>query len=697
MARAFVNKLFGTAAVLLIAALAAAQDSFAEGVKLYRLGKLDEALKKFEEVLAADPSNEQAFELWKNTDLAVWRALMLEQNEIGKVARHLLDLATLGRKERSRDEARIQELVDQATGGGDYAVRRQATIALMADHGEFAVPALVAKLGNADDVNGQRNAILALHNLGRAATLPLLEVLGSDDPLVRQNAVAALGYVKDERAAPALKHLADSDANEVVRETAGRVVATLGVDPAATAVDLYLHAAGDYLTDGGVRDIDRSAVIWSLTDGKLAAQDVPAAVYNFELAKKAAHAAFALDPANETAGVLLARSYLGEATAISESLAANPSNEALAAWSAKIPALRNAAAAGGLEVVRWAAAASRRSGMTPMAVAAIELLGELEDRDTLPSSPLTDALGAEDKRIAYAAALAMTKASGGAAPPTAERVVEVLGTAVREETILTVKVIDQSPVTEKAVREARMSRGVVAWVDASAVKAMNDLYQFPNVDVVVLSEDIGDARPEAIIGLIRKDPRMQQMKILVVSNDPAAIAERYGDRINGTIQGPVSGESLREAINAALAGVQPDVHRARADKIAVAASEALHTLAAGGVAVDAALDSLVAQLGRADAVAVPAAAAIGRGGNVAQLEALLATSGGDAAGLELKVACTDAAGMILGRAGEVPAGAYDGLFAIATNAGAGAGQGQAGRCQQGAAGRGAARRSGPAG
>ena len=432
MARVLGKTLFGILIGLVAPATGSAQnEAFTEGVKLYRLNKLDEALSQFEAAIAEDPTNEQAFELWRATDHAVWQALLLEKGEISKIAKHLLDRATLGRKERSRDQDAIDGLVAQATSG-DYGQRAQARLQLMADHGEFAVPALVRKLGDGDDDKGQIYAIQVLEHIGRAATLALVEALDSDDALTRRNVVAVLGHTRDERGAAAVARLAASDPSDGVKLTATTVLPSLGGIGAAPA-DLYMSDTRKYLTQSGIRAGERSDVVWSWVDGGLVANDTPAAIYHLELAKNSAHRALALDPASQEARALVTQTYLAEAVAITDSVAASPDDEMMAALAPNVPALGMMAAATGLGSVRRAVTNSIAAGMIPTAVAGIELLGELEGRDSLRSTPLVGALESPYNAVAYAAALALTKAAEGGPVPAAAKVVENLGNAVTEK------------------------------------------------------------------------------------------------------------------------------------------------------------------------------------------------------------------------------------------------------------------------
>ncbi len=665
MARVFAKSLTGIAAALVTTTLASAQnDAFAEGVKAYRLGELEQAKQKFEEVLAADPSHEDAFDLYRKTDAAVWQALLLEQDGgINQFARHMLELAKVGRSERSRDADAIAALVEQATDeAADFQTRYQAVLKLRGDHAEFAVPALARVLGDADADKGQIAAQAALVEIGRDATPALIELLRSDNDLLRRNVVAVLGNIKDERAVPALQHVAATDSSDVIRETAATVVDRMGAS--GNALSSFLRQAEGYLSDSGVRDDDRSPVTWSFGDGELAAHDVPAVLYNFELAKKAAHDALAIAPDSEEAQTLLARAYLGQAAAIRESLASNPDDEALAGFGGQVAGLVNTAAATGVDVVRRAVNDSIAGGMGPVAVAGIELLGQMESRDDLDGSPLVAAVSSPNKEVSYAAALALAKV-GGAGVPAAGNVVDKLAQAVGEKAVLNIRVIDSNPVTQSAVMEASLPRGTRVDVADSAVAAMNEMYRFPNVDVVVLSENTSDALPEAIIGLIRKHNDMAKAKILVIAEDVDAATERFGDRIDGAIQGPVSADSVRDAVNSALEGVELDATQQRAARAAVAASTALQSLARDKVDISGALVSLAQQLTREDAVAVPAAQAIGHGGGVEDATALLAAIRGEGSD-DLKVACAEAIGNILGRTPAAPQDLFGALVEVAT-------------------------------
>lgn len=656
MANVFGKTLLGLVAASIAAGSLAAQDpesTFADGVKALRLGNREEALAKFQQVLAADPSHEQAFEIWRKTDQDMWRWLMLEQGDIEKVAKEIQSRARLRRKEMSRDQEAIDAHVAIATSSDkDFGERREAISKLVTENGEFAVPALVKKLGNADDSKGQDLAILALYDLGTVATLPLVEAMGSDDALVRRNVAATLAHIGDPRALPALQAAASNDRSEEVRYVAQRACERLGAR--GNAVDSFLAQAERFLSG---RDPSSSEVVWNLVDGGLTPVDVPSSIFPLRVAEKFALAAWRTDPASNAAMATYARASLAEAAAIEAALAAagDGAPDALKNLANRPADLRVRAAAMGPSVLRRALTDARSKGMAPVAVECAQLLGDLEDRAGLASSTLVQGLGDDDKRVAYACALALVKASGGTNVPQADAVVRALGNAATEESLRTVLVVDGSEVARRTAKEAfSKGRGMVVEAAAGGTQAVGSLITFPVVDAVVINQDLPDVVPEHVIGLIRKDAHLANTKILVVANNVEEAATRFGDRINGVIQGPISGDALTAKVNEVLADVDVGATRKWAEEIAGSASTALATLSQKGVDISSAAQKLAGQLNRDDAVSVPAARALGLCGASSDLDALAAavTGGGS---VELKKAAANAIGAVLARAGSAPA------------------------------------------
>jgi hypothetical protein len=660
MACSFSQSLLATVVAIVVAGSAVAQDTptpLNEAVKLLRLGQKDEAMQKLRDILAGDPSNADALNLYQSVTQEEWYLLMTSEGEFQQIAKSLLARAKVENKQRSRDEAAIRTLVDAATkAGNDHGTRQAAITQLIKEHGEFAVPVLVEKLGNADDAEGQIQAIYALTQIGTVAVLPLIEAMKSSNPVAVQNAAAALFYIGDLRAAGVLMHHATKDDRAAINTIAKKAVEAWKLT--GSDVELQLAQARQYLK-GDVPAGGFSEVVWHLVDDKLVATDVVELVYPAELAKSCAADAVRYDGTSLEARSVLAQGNLSQANLIETSIAqGDESTKPLEAVAAE---LKIAALASGVDSLRMALDAGVKQGMSSVAVGAIHALASTENVDTVSQSALLAALDSSDKRVKYAAAEALVRASGGVQVPAADKVVGVLAEAVAEESVRTIQVIAPALESRDAVQASSSVRGFALEANADAVSGMRSLLINPNVDVVVINEILPDRLPEDVIGNVRKDKRMEHTRIVVITKDEEAAKARFGDSVT-FVAAPLDGAKLTEAVQKALEGAT-NASGARAEAYASQASEALLSVAANKGAITGALASLGKQLNRADAVAVPAAKALGLGGSLAEMEALVGALGGSGS-LDLKKAAATAIGNVLARASECPDSVSDALAAV---------------------------------
>ncbi|MFY9343150.1 MAG: HEAT repeat domain-containing protein, partial [Planctomycetota bacterium] len=645
MARSFSQVLIAAAVAAAVSGTALAQGSLQEAVTKLRLGKKDEAVEELRKILQADPSSADALQLYRSVSQDEWFLMITHRengdaSEIQKIAQSILERAKVESKQRSRDEAAIAALVATATDkASDYGTRQAAVNKLIAEHGEFAVPALVGKLGNPDDADGQILAILALQDLRSAAVLPLVEALKSSNALVVQNAAAALSHIGDSRATPAMAALANDD-RAPVRDIASKF---LGKQKAAgNAVDLLLAQSAEYLA-GIVPVGGYSEVVWSLRDDKLVATDVPALLYPTELAKACAADAVRLSPSSLPARSALAQANLAQANMIEAAIAQG--DEASKPLEPVAAELKIAALATGVDAVRAALDAGVSRGLAPVARGAIDALSQIESADSVAQSSLLAALQqSTDKGVRYAAAEALVRASGGVRVPQNDAVVAVLAEAVTEESVRTIQVIAPALDTRAAVEATGKQRGFAVDASADALSGMRSLLVNPNVDVVVINEILPDRQPEDVIVNIKKDSRMANTRIVIVAKDEAAAKARFGDSV-GVIVAPLTPANLVEAVNKALEGATTPGN-ARAEAYAAKASSALLAIAANKGAIASAVANLVSQLNRGDAVAVPAAKALGHGAGAEALPGLVGALGGGGS-VDLKKAAADACGSIL--------------------------------------------------
>jgi len=217
-------------------------DTFKTAIDLLHRGKKSEALVQLKKVAAMSPDQKAAYELWKSTDYADWRDLLVQGGDFELIAKRLIELARVERKAAKNDKDVILGLVRTATTSEDATERRKAAQTLVADHGEYAVPYLLALLSDSGDEDRRVLAMHALSQMGNDAAVPVAEALEADNPVLRRNAAFVLGNLGSPLGIAALQHAAASDTDEVVRTAAADALRRLNAQ--GNALSNYL-AAGD--------------------------------------------------------------------------------------------------------------------------------------------------------------------------------------------------------------------------------------------------------------------------------------------------------------------------------------------------------------------------------------------------------------------------------------------------------------------
>lgn len=645
-----------------------ARDLFDQGVQLLYQNKDAEALQKFKGAVSLDPSMADAYSIWKKTEQRVWASMMVKNDELAKVARHFLRMAQLERKRFQADEATIRAAVEGALSD-DYETRVQANNDLMSNHGDYAVPYLLDALGNADEDTRQTYAILALDRIGRAATLPLVAAVQSENALLRRNAAAALYYIGDSRALPALKRLADSDADASVRETAHKAVRKIGGAEVGSALALYLQHSHDYLVGSGrLRDGDVLDGVWSFADGKLVHRPVPTSVFGLELAKESAYGALAVDPTSEAGLIALTRAYTAERAVVAAAVRSGA--EDMGSLEGSLGEISITVQLAGAGIVRKAFAQSVAEGMVPAAAATLDTLAKLEDPDDLGDSPLIESLVHEDKRIRYGAAMALAGMNAKLSDAARSNVVAALSRAVLEQSVRLVAVID--PVVENRGVYSNCnskSEGLVVEANGSTTRVLAQLATYPR-DVLVIHEQLETMLVDSVLKFCKDRPHLAKMKVILVTKDPAGAQQVYGARIDEYLKTPVTVEGLTGRIAKVLEGVDAGSSRMEAEATAATAAKAIANLDPAAFPVGGASGHLVQAAQRTnDAVAVPSLIALGRAGGDGDLAGIVVVMNGSKARESVCAAAADALGRIMARSGNVNQASIDALAALARDKG----------------------------
>ncbi|MBM3978194.1 MAG: hypothetical protein FJ299_14555 [Planctomycetes bacterium] len=632
------------------------QELFERGVALLRQGKDAEALSAFQACLAAEPSHEAAYELWKSTDHQVWLELLAKQGQFELAAKRLMTLAESGRGARRDDPAAIQTLL-RAVGDEDVAVRRPALAKLAAEHGEFAVPHMLGALSG--DTNDERAVlyITALAQMGEDVVHPLIAALDSDNANLRRNVALALGYAGDRRAAPILSWLAATDASGGVQGAARDALQRLGgpIDPVEGLI-----ALGDAYHDGtALKPHAVTGSVWMWRDGKLAHSRVPVALHGDELAKACYYKALEAGAGDGRALAGLARVLSAQSARVS---ALEARGEDMGAIRPQVESSVVALQAMGPAALNAALAASLDNRDDAAAVQLIRALGRA-GAGQAPS--LMTALGSQSGGLRSHAALAIAQSALADRTPLPAEAVSALGEAARRQVMRIAVIIDANEQRSAAAAAELGQRGVHVSSYASGAMGLAGTRRMPGFDLALIANELPDMTAAQVYAELRE---AHQAPVLLLSLDEAA-GEAWGDRIAGVVKD----EADLAKADAVFAGSM-NRDREEAQQLALASSQALAELAARGQPLGSSAADLVEALtGRSDDVTIAALSALGNGGDVEHAMPILALIGDDQRSEAARVAAVDALADIVGRNPDVGEKAVELVQAKAIGADAPAG------------------------
>lgn len=542
-------------------AFAFAQDaasSLQQGIELLRQGKAKEADEKFRAVLAADPSNQDAYSLVKSTDYQVFLEMLKAGGEPEQVAKRLLSLSEQVEIERSQDPAAIKALADTAINAPALDEREAAARKLAGAHGQYAVPELVGHLGS-NDIDVRANAILALTKIGSDAVLPLAASIGTGNDTQKANTVKLLQRIGDERSEPAIaKATGDKGA------AAQKYLAM---------AKKYFH--GDQMT---VKAFDRSFAIWTVKDGALAHRDVARFVYNYELAEQCAYEALALDPQMKDARAMIALCDCAEQVAYENLTDEARANEKIAAQGKSLEGVGAIAASVGtgglLDAFRMGA--EMKNG-DAAARAAEFLPGVWDGRPIGEDNALVQGLSSDDNKVRYAAAIALLRISPSAQFPRSNTVAQIAGEAAASRAVRQVLVVDSDSKNAMNVQRALNKAGFHAVATTAGTEALSMAKATGAFDAVVLSNKLADISSFQVLADLGRDFRTSNAKkvVMAVGADLGAQKEEYAKF--GVTVAPTSADSqgVVNSVKEALASPEGDAGRVRANKLSIAASNAI--------------------------------------------------------------------------------------------------------------------------
>ena len=610
-----------------------AADLFNEGIDLLERGDDAAALEKFTAVLASDPSNEEAYELWKSTKHEVWLQMLVKGGQYELVAKRLIDRAKIGRAETADDEGAIRELLS-GVQDDDVIVRARAIRALAANHGEYAVQYMLPTLGDENASDRRVLFMQALTEMGTDVVLPLVAALGTDDAYLRRNIALTLGYIGDPRSGAALTWFAFNDEDDGVRRAAAQAAKKVGSQGDALA--LFLQLGDDYHHGRAtvLRAVDYSDVVWNWGDDGLYSTAVPRYLYADELSKNSYYGALAADSGSLDARAGLARAYVSQQIEIALRGEAGQDVTGLADQVGKASIAVNAT---GIDALDRALAWAVRDSDTTTAIGLIRVIGD----GAFAAVPgLHAALSSADAAMSGEAAVALGRIAHRSRTVASPEVVSALGAAAGREIMRLGVVIDGQAARGQAITEALASNGMVVNFWDRGAMGLALLKRVPGVDVIVVSDELPDLTVDQVLHEISLDERTANTPVVMITE-----SEDWADRVAATITGAGETDAIEAAMSDSLDG-----DRARADDLAGRAAEVLAGLGLAGGNISGAVDSLAGTLGsRGDSVTIPAMTALATVGTSDAIPALMGVLGDDGRSEAARIAAADAVAQIAAR------------------------------------------------
>ena len=625
-----------------VGAASQAQDAsqkFKEATDLYFRGKVDEALKAFQEILATNPSNEEAFKLYRECGREVMALMLVKGGEFETTAKRFLELSTLGRKEKTDDKAAIAALVEKVMSG-NFLDQRDAVYQLSADHGEYGAAPLVKFLAE-EDGNKRVIAMDALQHLSGDAVLPLIAGLASGDAGVTRNASACLGAIRDVRALPALKKVFETSTDSVVKTEADDAIQKIcghGAAAIAPSAELHVNAATAYFTnnDRVVKPFDTPDAVWSWSGGEVVATKVPAILRSLKLAEQECRAA----PESAAAQSILLASLAGEKAAClsAKEMGVEGAPE-------PDPAIDVMLASGGGEGL---SAALDFAVKNDAPLAAVELIKTLDSMGA--GAPALQAqLGAGYKSVRYQAAFALAGHGDSSAP-----VVAVLAEAIGEEALKTVLVADDRSESRNTIAAALRGAGYSVITAENGGVGFARARTLPPKDVVLVRAGMADITVDQFV--YDADFRSSSSGIVLVADgkDAEALKSQYEGKgkVKAILADPVAAQAAVDAVKAAM----PEANQERASALAAAEKAAGQLAQLPAAALAPAKDALVKALARSEEpVVVGALKATGHLGPADAAPAVVALFADSAKSEAIRVAAADALGGIFSKMTAAPA------------------------------------------
>jgi len=399
--------------------------------------------------------------------------------------------------------------------------------------GEYALPQLLDAFLQNRNPNLRAQVQRVLVDLGRQSIAPLVTALPWLDPARQEAVVDVLGLIPYRTSLPFIVDLYQSTQVEAVRQACARAIGRLGGNPNADVAGLYALLADSYYSEPGELTSfqgEEFQLLWGFDPGLgLVMTPIRTEVFHEAMAMRISEQSLRMDPNDrETLALWIASNYSRELDSPEGyDNPAYPSDRRSAAYF-------GIAAGPDIDQIVLRRALDTRD--TPLARLAIEALSETAGPRSLWGVPVNDryplleALSYPNRRVQYEAAIALGKANPTETFRSAERVVPLLASAVRDATALNAVVLTGNDRETYEVFRSRLeSLGFT--VLPPAENGLGDLdasiAEAPAIDLIVTS--LGFDQTLLEIETARNSDKMSATPVLALmqADDEQALARQY--------------------------------------------------------------------------------------------------------------------------------------------------------------------------
>lgn len=528
----------------------------------------------------------------------------LRNREVEPVAAGLLGLYEQGRLAMVRDPEAIAKSIADLTGtqrARSFARQR------LKEAGEFATPQLFRALIQRENALLKAEVRTLMVEMGRQAIVPLTVALRELDPVSQELVIGVLGDIPYTTSLPFVYDVRASTQNDAVRNAANAAIAKIGgaVSDDVSLSARYFALADDYYAES--RSLtsfpgEQNQLWWSYSPSAgLVFLPIDTTVFHEAMTMRLCERALQLDG--------------GNAAAISLWIAANfsreidgPADYANPAYGAdRRDAMYYAVAAGNTPSQRVLGRALDTND-TPLARRAIAAIEQTAGGAALWSGTdrrsLIEAIRYPSRRVQYEAALALGAAGPREIFDGSDRVVPILGSAIRDASSRYALVIagseKQAPLAD-ALRAAGYTEVRPATDLAGAEQAIADM---PGVDLILT--DLTTNQTQAVIDAARDRAKLRATPVLAFADsggyrelaqrhlgDPTIRVARIG--LNAREIGAAADQLLETAIGGPISAEEAASYKSRAIAVlrdlAVSGNSVLNVTDASGALLTALADN----------------------------------------------------------------------------------------------------------